>query len=255
MNRLRAFTLMEVMLSLVILLILASSIGWAVREMRDKTMVLRRASDDLTLSTSLFELLDAAMTSSVALNPVNGTAGIRGTPDTIEIVSRGVLADLDADASSLAGLTRLRINFDPQVPVLAVGRAAASSAAAMQPVSQRVEFIRFRYHDGQQWSDSFDSRDQGRLPVAVEVSLWFASALDERAEPSDAEPTSRFAADAQETDPFEFDGMGAPIRSDIEQSVPNPQRRPDRYRIFSVLDAPLLDEGPADIEFPIGGVQ
>lgn len=255
MNRPRAFTLIEVMLSLVILVILASSIGWAVREMRDKTMVLRRASEDLTISTSLFDLLDASITNSVALNPVDGSAGIRGTPESIDIVSRGVLADLDAEASSLAGLTRLRINFDPQSPELTVGRASASSAASMQPVSERIEFMRFRYHDGQQWSDSFDSRDQGRLPLAVEVSVWFVTALDERAEPADPDQPSTIPEDAPEADPFEFDGMGAPVRSDIEQSSETPQRRPDRYRIFSVLDAPQFEEAPADFDFPTGGAQ
>jgi hypothetical protein len=216
-------------------------------------MVLRRASDDLTVSTSLFDLLDASITSSVSLNPVDGSAGIRGTSESIDIVSRGVLADLDADASSLAGLTRLRIDFDAEDPTLSIGRAAASSAVTMQPVSERIEFIRFRYHDGQQWSDSFDSSTQGRLPLAVEVSLWFVTALDERAEPAESDQSPAFAADTEEPDPFEFDGMGAPVRRDIEQPEQSPQQRPDRYRIFSVLDAPPIDEAPADVDFPNGG--
>lgn len=259
MIRRPAFTLVEVLLSLVILVILASSLGWAVREMREKTMVLRRASDDLTVCTTLFELLDGAITNSVALDPGSGRAGFRGTADSIDIVSRGVLADLDADPAALAGLIRLRIEFDPQALALRVGRSGASASTQMQPVSRRVERWRFRYHDGQQWTDSFDSRAQGGLPVAVEVSVWFATALNERATLPESNLRSGFASDAGVDDAFEFDGMGAPTRSDVEAVNPMPERRPDRFRIFSVLDAfpeeELDDFGPAlDPDDPaIGG--
>lgn len=235
------FTLVEVMLSLVILAVLASSIGWAVREMREKAFVLRRGSDDLTVATSLFELIDASMTSSVALDPTNGSAGIRGTAESIEIVSRGVLADLEGDAAVLSGLTRLRVVFDPVGLELRIGRSDASSPVEMQPVSRRIEQMRFRYHDGQEWSDSFDSRGAGALPVAVEVSIWFATALDERAQLPEEEPAFGTDEAGQAPDPMEFEGMGAPLRSDIEEDRALIERRPDRFRIFRVLDGPRAD--------------
>jgi|GEM_PF-1684039 len=245
------FTLVEVLLSVVILLILAGSIGWAVREMREKTIVLRRASDDLTVSTSVFELIDASMTSSVALDPTNGSAGIRGTGDSIEIVSRGVLADLDGDAGAMSGLTRLRIQFDPDALQLRIGRSEASSSAEMQPVSQRIEQMRFRYHDGQQWADSFDSRGAGTLPVAVEVSIWFASALDDRAQPPEAGTALDRNGDASGPDPLDFEGMGAPVRSDFDEEPPLIERRPDRFRIFTVLGGPRIDQtAPPTIPVP-----
>lgn len=243
MIRRRAFTLVEVLLSLVILFILASSLGWAVREMREKTMVLRRASDDLTVCTAIFDLLDASITSSVALDPISGRAGVRGTAESIDIVSRGVLADLEADSSSLAGLTRLRLDFDPQSLVMSLGRSGAASSPNMQPVSRRIERVRFRYHDGQEWTDSFDSGSQGRLPVAVEVSVWLTTALQERATlPDSSNPAFAMQEPDAENAPFEFDGMGAPVRGDLQAESDLPERRPDRFRIFSVLDAPPLDQ-------------
>lgn len=252
MIRRPAFTLVEVLLSLVILVVLASSLGWAVREMREKTMVLRRASDDLTVCTAIFDLLDASITSSVALDPMSGRAGVRGTAESIDIVARGVLADLDADSSSLAGLTRLRLSFDPQSLAMSVGRSAAADSPDMQTVSQRIERVRFRYHDGQEWTDSFDSGARGRLPVAVEVSVWLTTALQERATPPvDSSALGERTPDEEEA-PFEFDGMGAPVRGDIEGESELPQRRPDRFRIFSVLDAPPLDQ-QTDAMSPAGG--
>ena len=242
MTRRPAFTLVEVLLSLVILIILASSLGWAVREMREKTMVLRRASDDLTVCTAIFDLLDSSITSSVALDPISGSAGIRGTAESIDIVSRGVLADLEADSASLAGLTRLRIDFDAQSLITSLGRSGAAGAPNMQPVSRRIERMRFRYHDGQEWADSFDSGARGRLPVAVEVSVWLTTALQERATPPDTNATFGTPEPGKGQAPFEFDGMGAPVRGDIEVESDVSQRRPDRFRIFSVLDAPPLEQ-------------
>lgn len=236
----RGFTLVEVLLSLVILIILASSIGWAVREMREKTMILRRVSDDLAVCTTIYELLDGAITNGLALAPGTGGAGIRGTADSIDIVSRGVLADLEADQGALAGLTRLRVEFDPRSPVLRVGRAGASGTPLMQPVSRRIERVRFRYHNGQEWSETFDSAAQGGLPVAIEVSIWIAVALQERADPPESDAIADTGASG-EIDPFEFDGMGAPIRGDLDEQRDVPERRPDRYRIFTVLDGPVVD--------------
>ncbi len=254
MIRRPAFTLIEVILSLAILVILASSIGWAVREMREKTMVLRRASDDLTLCTAVFDLLDSAITNGLALDPTRAGAGIRGDTDSIEIVSRSVLADLDGDIAAFAGLTRLRLEFDPQAPQLSIGRSAASQGASPQPITRRIEHLRFRYHDGQQWVDSFDSSASGALPVAIEIAVWFATPLSAFATPPESEIPFGLEDESTPGDPFEFDGMGAPMRNDLEAEQPTlPERRPDRFRIFAVLDGPTISEAMQSTELPIGG--
>ncbi|GAG36429.1 unnamed protein product, partial [marine sediment metagenome] len=36
----------------------------------------------------------------------------------------------------------------------------------------QVEWAKFRYFDGNQWTSAWDSRVQGELPVAIEMSLW-----------------------------------------------------------------------------------
>ncbi|MFG0291543.1 MAG: prepilin-type N-terminal cleavage/methylation domain-containing protein [Phycisphaerales bacterium JB050] len=253
MNRRHAFTLVEVILSLAILVVLASSIGWAVREMREKTMVLRRASDDLTLCTTVFDLLDSAVTNGLALDPTRGGAGIRGESDSIEIVSRGVLADLEGDISAFAGLTRLRIEFDPQALQLSIGRSAASESASLQPITRRIEHMRFRYHDGQQWVDSFDSRSNGGLPVAIEAAVWFTTPLEPFASLPESEIPFGLEDESVPAGAFEFDGMGAPMRSDFETEQALPERRPDRFRIFAVLDGPTAGDSAIETNLLIEG--
>jgi hypothetical protein len=41
----------------------------------------------------------------------------------------------------------------------------------------QVEWAKFRYYDGSDWQSSWDSRVDGRLPVAVEMNLWLESRL------------------------------------------------------------------------------
>lgn len=63
-----------------------------------------------------------------------------------------------------------------------IGRAGA---ATMLPGP--VGAVAFRYFDGESWWDSFDSIERGRLPMLVEVSVWFGGvASAEGAEGEDA---------------------------------------------------------------------
>lgn len=235
------FTLVEIIVSIVVLLVLAGSMGAAVMDMRKSAMVMRRASEDLAVGTDLFDQLDAAIMNSVALDPSTGGVGLAGGSSWIEIVSRGVLADLEGEQSTLAGLARTRVEFVPQVPELRIGRGGAGARPSMQTMSRRVDWVRFRYFDGTEWADEFDSSRSGRLPSAVEVAVWFVPALDGIASPrldllEDADDQPAFA-------PSDFEGFGAPLRSEIEDTDPAvPGRAPSRYRVFGVLDSAGSDQ-------------
>jgi prepilin-type N-terminal cleavage/methylation domain-containing protein len=235
----RAFTLIEVMVSMVILLILAGSIGWTVIEMREKAAVMRRASDDLSIATTMFEILDGALMNCVALDPTSGGAGVRGNSESLEVVSRGIVADLTGEGGALSGVIRTRFEFVPAIPELRIARSGASGGGSLEPVSRRVERVRFRFHDGSGWQDSFDSREAGGLPVAVEVAIWFATALEATARPS----VAGAGMDADEGfDPRDFEGFGAPMRGEFDDLADGPTRAPDRYRVFAVLDGPVDED-------------
>src|SRR5699024_8856954 len=49
----------------------------------------------------------------------------------------------------------------------------ASGSGDSEVVSGRFSGCEFRYFDGREWVEQFDSQSAGRLPAAVEVSLWF----------------------------------------------------------------------------------
>ncbi|MBN1855177.1 MAG: prepilin-type N-terminal cleavage/methylation domain-containing protein [Pirellulales bacterium] len=65
--------------------------------------------------------------------------------------------------------------------LLSGGRADKSSESEFTEAPKRkeyhlsqVEWAAFRYFDGFAWRTSWDSRESGQLPVAVEMSLWLA---------------------------------------------------------------------------------
>ena len=55
----------------------------------------------------------------------------------------------------------------------------ASVAASAQVLAPEVTAVAFRYFDGSQWLESWDSSAQGALPLAVEVTLWLVPAAGE----------------------------------------------------------------------------
>ena len=103
--------------------------------------------------------------------------------------------------------------------------------------------VRFRYHDGTSWLDTFDSRSYGRLPLAVEIAIWFEPWPGEEPvsqdEPDDELGGSdRLTFDAIDT----FDEREFAEQSDMDlYSEP----KPDRIRVIVIPDAAAGDD-PAD---------
>ena len=50
--------------------------------------------------------------------------------------------------------------------------------------------LRLRYHNGQQWQDSFDSIEEGGLPTAVLVEAWLHEGIMDASE-ADIPPDRR----------------------------------------------------------------
>jgi hypothetical protein len=53
------------------------------------------------------------------------------------------------------------------------GNATANTSTAL--IAPEVTQIQFRYFDGSQLVDSWDMKEQNKLPVAIEVAIWLNS--------------------------------------------------------------------------------
>ncbi|MCA9298466.1 MAG: hypothetical protein KDA28_05330, partial [Phycisphaerales bacterium] len=122
----------------------------------------------------------------------------------------------------------------------------ASPKGTFEVLSDQVERLRFRYFDGERWSDRFDSLSRSSLPVAVEVAIWFAPpgttppALDE------ADDLTRFGAlPEDDTNPGDLpdfareDDESADMPDMIERMQGDVLRQPDRVRLITVPDGPV----------------
>jgi hypothetical protein len=96
---------------------------------------------------------------------------------------QGLVGDLAADGDSLAGGSGMqglaRLEGDRLTMNLADERADFESLAANTTVlAEEVSLLQFRYFDGLEWFDVWDSTTAEQLPQAVEIILGFGSAED-----------------------------------------------------------------------------
>ena len=102
-------------------------------------------------------------------------------------------------------------------------------------LSRRVERLRFRYRTSSGWAEQFESTADAPLPIAVEVSVWFAplgvetAAVEPDDEFEDGTPGSGFA----DAPPAEETGL-APFMEGDDTEVMRPA---DRVRLIVVPDA------------------
>lgn len=200
-------------------------------------------------AATLIEAVEADLATCIAGDPAHG-AGIRGDETSLAILTRGTaaaLADRGAgDPAVFGDLQRCEYRFDAGSGRLSAARAAAAESATdpapAEDLGGSVHKLRFRYHDGQRWVDSFDALEAGRLPVAVEVSIWFepwAAVPEPQVAPSSV--VSRSAERSTFDAGAGFDERAFAIQSDLDTTEP----RPDRLRVISILDpGPAGDDAP-----------
>lgn len=212
----RAFTLLEALIAVAMIGLLAGALAIFVDDLATTRAHVTRTTDRARSADAVFGVVEAALQTAVVDGGRLG-AGVSGSPDGLRVLSSRT------DAVGSTGAQLARAAFAPLVVTevrqsgqgILVGRAGVASALPGSACT-----VRFRYFDGTQWTDWFDSLQAGQLPVMVEVSVWF-SAVGAGA---DAE------AEAEaETEP-ELDARA-------EESLPPP----DRVRRFAVPDA----AGPA----------
>jgi hypothetical protein len=80
----------------------------------------------------------------------------------------------------------------------------------MLPLSNRVAAVEFRYHDGSQWLESWDSAAQAALPLAIEVAVLVLNDA-EMGQESVAGTTAMFAGIGSSAAPETDSSATAPV--------------------------------------------
>jgi hypothetical protein len=122
----------------------------------------------------------------------------------------------------------------------------------------QVEWAKFRYFDGNRWKSSWDSRVQGELPVAIEMSLWLlrqgakrstgSVALETPSTPAAGmtwtEVETMSAADSQISHGQEDRQAGAADADQSSLADDNPmERQPEVRQLVVLRTAPVSADG------------
>lgn len=242
--RLRAFSLLEVLLALAMLLALTGSVYAFLDSVMTQRRRVERAADNQQIAGTVIERIERALFTTLAGSPSVGT-GLRGTNTRLTLLTRGVTPPLmdTTTAVPLGDLQVVRFEFDPERRRLSASRRDALDDQSMQTtelISDQVERVRFRYYTGRAWASSFDTREAGTLPAAVEVAIWFRDKDD---------PDASIEAEAAEIDAFDqvvrsgANSGGEQTAVSLPESVVSmsepakPTRQPDRVRVIAIPDA------------------
>ena len=209
----RGFTLFEILVSVglfgLLVFAMSSFLG-------DARRVRARVAADVERNLAVAAIVGELAESIATCVTDEGGKGVRGTSTSVEVAFAGVPAwriGSDEPAASLGPVDTLTVRFDGSDGRVEIGRDGGT--ATRGPVA--FEAVRFRYLDGVTWRDAFDSTAEGRLPQAVELSIWFArSALT---------PVERPEFDVGDDEPLA------------------PDRPADRRRLIAVPDADDATEG------------
>ncbi len=261
-----AFTLMETIVALALLLVLVGSVfsfGMNLAASRDRLNRHMRRSQAVRV---FLDRLEQNLRTVVASDAKHG-AGIVGREDSLVLLSRsvGAMGGQGGEGAAFGDLQRSEYRWSQATRLLDGASGPAGAAPARHAIADDLGFVQWRYHDGRGWSSSFDSGSARRLPVAIEVAIWF--------EPPPLDETTSLAApervDAMAEVPFESPASSEPDRAsagdddmvsadDLEVASRRNWPPPDRVRVIIVPDAPEFEYGrrfddDADLPVSSGG--
>jgi hypothetical protein len=190
-----------------------------------------------TAATTLVENLEGDLSVCLVGDATNG-AGIEGDNERVRILVRGVPGALaergSADPDVVGDLQVVEYRHDPWSRRVETRKGPLDEPGDFAPIGAEIARLRFRYHDGSNWLDQFDSLGSGTLPVAVEVMVWF------HPWPGDV-PTEEEEAESEFGGGF--DELAFARESDLDRYD---EPAPDRFRVITVPDA-RPDEGPESL--------
>jgi hypothetical protein len=169
-------------------------------------------------------------------------AGVRGTPTSIELLSRGVTLPVESGSQTVLGdLQGVSFRWDGRHGTLSANRwdVLSGERGEAEVISEKVAYFQLRYYDGSAWRGSFDS--SSALPVAIEVSIWFGEPVFPSGTLSEveAELAARPGGDAPVGGPDDdLAGLVPGGLEDFDESPIPPERAPDRVRVMVIPDGP-----------------
>lgn len=240
---------MEVLVALALLTALMGSLFFFLRNLLETRL---RTLEETARSASaalLIERIEADLMTCLVGDSRAG-AGVRGDESSLRILSRAVPVHLAErgrdDGVFLADLTETEYRFDERARVIEGRRrtlaASDEPGASFSLIGERIARVRFRYHNGRAWLDSFDSLSANALPAAVEVAIWFHPWPNEQRDDEEAFDEDFLLGariDDEEPDRLTFDADRDPFDEDAVLSVEErmtPTPAPDRVRVIVIPD-------------------
>lgn len=201
----RGFTILEVLIGLSLLIVLVAGAYGMLLQLHSRQQEIATLAARNTIGTTIIDSVERAMLTCVADGGADG-AGVTVTDSTVRVVYREVSPDLPVSDGAFGGRARLAMihHADRRTLEVTTTRGSRSSTTTIA----NIERVRFRAHDGEDWTSEFDSRAAKRLPSAVEVAVWFARP-----------------------------GGGTGIEKDAGESETREWREPDRLRVIAVFDS------------------
>lgn len=240
----RAFTLTEIIIALGMLMAVLASMFTYLNNLIDSRNAIREHSQKERAAATLIDRLETDLMTCLVGDSRNGP-GVSGDTTSITILSRGVAANLadrgDRDPLVFSDLQKSEYRYNESSHLLEGRRTAVSplQRRATEPFWEigLLPKVRFRFHDGSGWRDSFDSLAEGKLPLAVEVAIWYAPWPGD--EPGGEEEDSfddediAFERETFDTTPvFDERAYAEELAFDL---LPPPI--PDRVRVIAIIDA------------------
>lgn len=234
----RAFSLIEVLVAVALVAGLAMAMSgfiWGVRMRRDSI-----ATDAARLQgiASLFAHIEADVLTCVAGEA--GQAGIQGGPDSLRLLTRGVGLVWGGQGPDVGDMQGAEYMFKgDRVSGTRWRGASREGDLGDDTIIEGLGLVRFRFFDQGQWVTRFDSAQAGRLPAAIEISVWFVSPPDLESDTLD---------ESEDSIPTEEPGFGAalvsdePMRAaagaDANEMLTGRPANPDRVRVIAIPDGP-----------------
>lgn len=165
--RRRAFSLVEMMVALLLVVMLAGAVYsfmWSVLD--DRARLEKHAGREIG-ATRLFACIEDDLATCVARTD-SGAAGIKGDASSISIAKRSVRLDATG-AEALGDATQSEYRFEATAGQVVARR----DGGGYEPILTGVSRVRFRFRLGSEWVEQFDSVAAGGVPSAIEIALWF----------------------------------------------------------------------------------
>jgi type II secretory pathway pseudopilin PulG len=173
----RAFTLIETLLALALLVgLLGAVMGFIWKLGGDRVRLGEHVRQGDVVAVVL-ERLESDLLAVIAGHPAHG-AGLVGDDHSIRVLTRGVWLAANADEAEHwpSDLQATELHFDSASGEIDLRRVVGPellTGASAEAIARGVRRVRLRYAHAGGWTERYDSRESGTLPVGIEVALWF----------------------------------------------------------------------------------